>query len=154
MGVGALLVLKLKKNRAPTGTQRQRALNTMPPRPMCVATLSLRHFILKQRVLSFYRTAIRASRGHHLLIFALFFLLKLSPSQSLPTLQREKKRSHGSEQNWKGISILRTWCVKNFLSSPTFTHSCPQELIEARLRASRRELGQLLTYRSEPYPPP
>ena len=40
---------------------------------MCVATLSLRHFILKQRVLSFYRTAIRASRGHHLLIFALFF---------------------------------------------------------------------------------
>jgi len=27
--------------------------------------LSLKHFILKQRVLSFYRTAIRASRGDH-----------------------------------------------------------------------------------------
>jgi hypothetical protein len=39
------------------------------------------------------------------------------------------------------------------LSSSTFTHSYPQELIEARLRASRRELGQVLTYRSERYPP-
>jgi hypothetical protein len=84
----------------------KRALNAMK---RATVTLSLKHFILKQRALSLYRTAIRASRGDPLA----FFFNAISPPhpQSFPTPRPEKKQSRGSEQNSKGTNTLPTWLV-------------------------------------------
>jgi hypothetical protein len=50
----------------------QRALN-MPQTGLSLVTLSLKHFILRQRALSLYRTAVRASRGPSLFSLFAFF---------------------------------------------------------------------------------
>ncbi|KAH9968904.1 hypothetical protein BC827DRAFT_1121360 [Russula dissimulans] len=78
--------------------------------------LSLKHFILRQRVLSFYRTAIRASR--------------VIPD---PATRKETI-------SWVRAEFERN---KDILDA---------DLIEAKLRASRRELEQILPYR-ERYSP-
>ncbi|KAI0257495.1 complex 1 protein-domain-containing protein [Lactifluus subvellereus] len=80
--------------------------------------LSLKHFILKQRVLSLYRTAIRASRA-------------------IPDRATRKET----------IEWVRTEFERN-------KHITNPDLVEDKLRAGRRELEQVLPYRSQRHPPP
>ncbi|KAI0004274.1 complex 1 protein-domain-containing protein [Russula compacta] len=75
--------------------------------------LSLKHFILKQRVLTLYRTAIRASR--------------VIPD---PATRKET------------VSWIRAEFEMN-------RHIADLDVIEAKLRAGRRELEQVLPYRRE-----
>ncbi|KAH9982533.1 complex 1 protein-domain-containing protein [Lactifluus volemus] len=75
--------------------------------------LSLRHFILQQRVLNLYRTAIRASRA-------------------IPDPSTRKET----------ISWIRAEFERN-------KHITDLDLLEDKLRAGRRELDQILPYRSQ-----
>ena len=88
----------------------KRALNAMK-RATVTVTLSLKHFILKQRALSLYRTAIRASRGDWRPSSLLLNSVSPPHPQSFPTPRPEKKQSRGSEQNSTGTNTSPTWLV-------------------------------------------
>jgi len=80
------------KDKSKRAERAKRALNAMK---RATVTLSLKHFILKQRALSLYRTAIRASRGDRL---ASFFTLPHLPISSHSRL-RDPKRNNIVDQS-------------------------------------------------------
>lgn len=127
----------------------KRALNAMK---RATVTLSLKHFILKQRALSLYRTAIRASRGDPL---ASFFTLSHLPISS-HSRHRDPKRNNLVDQSRirKEQTHRRLgWSKYPSLTCPPTLHSHSQDVIETKLRAGRRELERVFPYRSERSPP-
>lgn len=76
--------------------------------------LTLKHFILKQKVLDLYRFAIRASRGQCMRNFTMHLLnmlfnLILLQSYLIPVLGRKLLR--GYEASSSEIAIFMTWYV-------------------------------------------
>ncbi len=114
-------------------------------------TLSLKHFILKQRALSLYRTAIRASRGDPL---ASFLLRLTSLSPVIPDLATRKETILWIRAEFERNKHIADLVRPNLLLSLGCLHSHSQNVIEAKLRAGRRELeGVFPFHRSARNPP-
>jgi hypothetical protein len=127
----------------------KRALNAME---RVTVTLSLKHFILKQRALSLYRTAVRASRGDPQ---ASFFTLSHLPTPVIPDSATRKETIlwiRAEFERNKHIADLVGLNIPSLTCPPTL-HSHSQDIIETKLRAGRRELERVFPYRSERNPP-
>jgi hypothetical protein len=113
---------------------------------------SLKHFILKQQALSLYRTAIRASRGDPI---APFFILSHPPSPVIRDSATRKETLTWIRAEFERNKRIADLVCPIFLPSLSYPplQSYSQDLIEANLRASRRELERVLPYRSERNPP-
>ena len=109
--------------------------------------LSLKHFILKQRALTLYRTAIRASRGDP---SPSSFTRSQLPIPSHPRPRRPKRNNLLDQSRVRKEQAHRRLGLSTFSQLPTLFSFHSQDLIEAKLRASRRELERVLPYR---YPP-
>lgn len=118
-------------------------------------TLTLKHFILKQRALSLYRTAIRASRGDPLASFFTLSHLPISLSPVIPDPATRKETISWIRAEFernRHIADLVGLNVSSLIRPPTL-HSHSQDIIETKLRAGRRELERVFPYRSERNPP-
>jgi len=130
-------------------SKRAFKLNAME-RP--TVTLSLKHFILRQRALHLYRTAIRASRGDP--PAPLFPLSHLS----IPVIPDPATRKETI--SWVRAEFERNKHVADLvcpnlpsINYPPTHHSRSQDVIDAKLRAVRRELERAFPYRPERNPP-